>query len=293
MDNGPIHHDTDRYAFDPFSTSFMHDPSTPTKNSTPRPTGFSKQTSQSRPSIEPINFTSAPQKERNALRGYSISYLRRVPELALLAHRVAKQENRAARKAAKARPSSSSKPSSSATRQSSTPTPKDVKRLFIRAVNELYREGSIVIWDCPSHPCSDLSPGDSSFLWKTSTSIAPSANTTASTRPPTYAEDDSGNLSDPDPNEDVYVPLTPSFLGSRLEAIIPIVQKAERGRQPPGRPVPQAYSGASMEGMVRYLKRKDDRWAYLHVDSVEAALEYLDEEGRAWMCGQGQWQLTV
>ncbi|TEB08694.1 hypothetical protein FA13DRAFT_1749790 [Coprinellus micaceus] len=295
MDNGPTHHNTDHDDdFDPFSTSFLYDPSTPTKDSTPRPTGFSKRTAQTRPSIEPIDFTLTPRKEQNTLRGYSISYLRRVPELALLAHRVAKQENRAARKVAKTRPSNSSKPPSSAMRQPSTPTPKDVKRLFIRAVNELYREGSIVIWDCPSHPCSDLSPGDSSFLWKMSTSIGPSANTTTSTLPPTHTEDNSGNLSDPDRNEDVYVPLTPSFLGSQLEGIIPIVQKAERARQPPGKNNgAPAYSGASTEGMVRYLKRKDDRWAYLHVDSVEAALGYLDGEGRAWMCGQEQWQLTV
>ncbi|KAJ3509340.1 hypothetical protein NMY22_g16330 [Coprinellus aureogranulatus] len=279
-----------------------HIPAT-SADSTPKPAGFRKW--KTRPSIDPINlggYPSSPPKEEKTLRGYTISYLRRVPELALLAHRVAKQEIRAARKQAKdkekserskSRPSSSSKPpssSSTSVRQSSIPTNKDVKRLFIRALNELYREGSIVIWDCPSYSCSDLSLGDSSFLWKTSSTLPPpSINTTTGTLRPTYDEEPSGNLSDPDPNEDVYVPLTPEFLADRLEEVIPVIQKAERARQPKNM---QPYAGASVEGLLRYLK-KDDRWTHLHRDSVAAALKYLDDEGRAWMAGQDQWQLTV
>lgn len=272
MDNGPTH-DND----DTFSASHT----TPTKASTsltPRPTGLSKWKSLS--TIDAIYLNDTQEK---TMRGYSVSYLRRVPELALLAHRVAKQEIRMARKQGKDK--GKAKPSSStAVRQTSTPTKRDIKRLFIRAVNTLYSEGSIVIWDCPSHSCADLPAGDSSFLWKTSNSLpAPSANTT------TGEGDLSGNLSDPDPNEDVFVPITPEFLASRLEELIPIVQKAEKMRA--GKDA-APYSGASTGGLLRYLKT-DDRWNHLHMDSVEAALKYLDDHGRAWTSAQGQWHLTV
>ncbi|KAF5334647.1 hypothetical protein D9611_011981 [Ephemerocybe angulata] len=313
MDSGPSH-STDDVDYDdrsdPFAPSFANETSasllTPTKDSTPRPT-FSK--SMSRPKIDPLDFskfsTTAPLNDKPPLRGYSISYLRRVPELVLLANRVAKQEIRLARKQAKekekkdlkAKPTSSA--SSSTAAKARLPTIKDIKRLFIRAVNDLYREGSIVIWDCPSYSCSDVYGGDTSFLWKTSTSMSypPTADSTANSSskstllPNLEGESKDGELSDPDSNEDVYISLTPVFLAKCLEEVIPIVQEKERKRvASSGRPQP--YRGASVEGLLHHLKT-DDKWTFVHIDSVEAALKYLEEDGRAWMSGKGQWQLTV
>jgi solute carrier family 25 citrate transporter 1 len=105
-------------------------------------------------------------------------------------------------------------------------------------------------------------------------------------------EDDEGGLSDPDSNEDVYVSVRPTFLADRLEEIIPIVQSAERRGQRESQAKRGLYRGASSQGLLRYLKG-DDRWTFVHLDSVDVALKYLEEDGRAWMTPNGQWQLTV
>lgn len=329
MDTGPPNEIDDND--DPFALSFAPELTNPTRNdATPRPTQFS--TTRSRPDIDPIYFgtstassSKARQDSNQTIRGYTVSYLRRVPELVLLANRVVKQELRLARKQEKekkaAGPSSSSSASKSAGGSSSrarNPTSKDIKRLFLRAVNDLYREGSIVIWDCPAYPCKNAASADTSFLWKPMTNASgilslsyasSSANTTAASSifghsssrsrstsgvapPPTVPEDDEGGLSDPDSNEDVYVSVRPTFLADRLEEIIPIVQSAERRGQRESQAKRGLYRGASSQGLLRYLKG-DDRWTFVHLDSVDVALKYLEEDGRAWMTPNGQWQLTV
>lgn len=280
--------------------SFASEASTPTKSSfndaTPRPLHRSKATY--RPKIDRIDFSKFLPESSTPLtpetRGYSISYLRRVPELALLAHRVAKQEIRAARKIEKEKELKTRKKETSSSKSSAAPkvrqpTAKDIKRLFVRVVNELYREGSIVIWDCPSHSCSNDFPlPDSSYLWKTSSSSVTTSSIANSTGESLKTDgDDTGDLSDPDPHEDVYLTLKPAFLADRLEEVIPVVQKNERRRAGS-----QPYRGASCEGLLQHLKA-DDRWSFIHIDSVKDALKYLEVEGRAWMVGKDQWQLTV
>ncbi|KAJ2925276.1 hypothetical protein H1R20_g11815, partial [Candolleomyces eurysporus] len=333
MDTGPCPSNEIDDIDDPFAQSFAPGFTDSTKNDvTPRPTQFS--TTRSRPNIDPIYFgtsiasSSKTREDANptqSIRGYTVSYLRRVPELVLLATRVAKQETRLARKHEKEKKgaaSSSSSATKSTTASSSrarNPTSKDIKRLFLRAVNDLYREGSIVIWDCPAYPCSDAAFADTSFLWKPMTthasgiislsyasscadttaassilghSTSRSRSTSGAARPPTVPEDGEADLSEPDPNEDVYISVKPSFLADRLEEIIPIVQNAERRGQRGSQAKRGLYRGASSQGLLQYLKG-DDRWTFVHVDSVEAALKYLEEDGRAWMTPNGQWQLTV
>ncbi|KAJ2925277.1 hypothetical protein H1R20_g11818, partial [Candolleomyces eurysporus] len=247
MDTGPYPSNETDDNDDLFAQSFAPEFTRPTKNdATPRPTQFS--TTRSRPNIDPIYFgtsTTSSSKAREdanstqTTRGYTVSYLRRVPELVLLATRVAKQETRLARKQEKEKKSAASS-SSSATKSTTArssrarnPTSKDIKRLFLRAVNDLYREGSIVIWDCPAYPCNDAAFADTFFLWKPMTTHASGilslsyasscADTTAASsilghstfprstsgaaRPPAVPEDGDGDLSDPDPNEDVYIEL--------------------------------------------------------------------------------------
>ncbi|KAJ2925270.1 hypothetical protein H1R20_g11813, partial [Candolleomyces eurysporus] len=223
------------------------------------------------------------------------------------------------KKGATSSSSSATKSTTASSSRSRNPTSKDIKRLFLRAVNDLYREGSIVIWDCPAYPCNDAAFADTSFLWKPMTthasgilslsyasscadttaassilghSTSRSRSTSGAALPPTVPEDGDGDLSDPDPNEDVYVSVKPSFLADRLEEIIPIVQNVERRGQRGSQAKRGLYRGASSQGLLQYLKG-DDRWTFVHVDSVEAALKYLEEDGRAWMTPNGQWQLTV
>ncbi|KAJ2919873.1 hypothetical protein MD484_g560, partial [Candolleomyces efflorescens] len=312
---------------DPFASSFASELLNATNNNAnPRPTQFS--TTRSRPNIDPIFYgtsTASSSKAREGanptekMHGYTVSYLRRVPELVLLANRVVKQELRLARKQEKERKaagSSSSKPTPAISSRARNPSSKDIKRLFLRAVNDLYREGSIVIWDCPAYPCKDAASADTSFLWKPMTNASgmlslsyagSSANTTAASSifghssskptsgdvpPPTVPEDEEGDLSDPDPHEDVYVSVKPAFLADRLEEIIPVVQNAERRGQRESQAKRGLYRGASSQGLLRHLKG-DDRWTFVHMDSVDAALKHLEEDGRAWVNPSGQWQLTV
>ncbi|KAF8439038.1 hypothetical protein L210DRAFT_3761225 [Boletus edulis BED1] len=93
--------------------------------------------------------------------GFTLSHLRRVPELALLAARVVRAEARKRDKADRERqrggahshiPSSSSASTrldscKNGNASSADPVPKKMKRLFSWAVVKLYEEGSIILWD--------------------------------------------------------------------------------------------------------------------------------------------------
>ncbi|KAI0792405.1 hypothetical protein C8Q75DRAFT_752673 [Abortiporus biennis] len=129
-------------------------------NSTPRPT---KQIYKVLPDV---NNRSSP-----AMFGFTLSYLRRVPELALLASRVVeceakrrRREQRAKAKEQEKITSPTSHPHAKAKSQvhSKTgkgPTPPGhsqegkgpkMKRLFRLVIRQLYDEGSIVLWDGPN-----------------------------------------------------------------------------------------------------------------------------------------------
>ncbi|KAI0325935.1 hypothetical protein GY45DRAFT_1286387 [Cubamyces sp. BRFM 1775] len=139
--------------------------------------------------------------------GYTLSHLRRVPELALLAKRIVKADahrrDKEERKKAKAKAeaersqsggktkSSSSSAVRSATSSQSAPLdPKTLavgmKRLFRQAIRTLFQDGSIVLWDGPVRPppapmLDPLLPSSfSSALWKANTSASSSMSTSTS-----------------------------------------------------------------------------------------------------------------
>ena len=85
--------------------------------------------------------------------------------------------------------------------------------------------------------------GDSTFSTASSSLLAP------------FADEDEGTLSDPDPNEEAYIPLTPYYLGEFVErAIKVLVDHYETIGKP--------YVGATKEGVLSVLRR-DDRWRYV------------------------------
>ena len=144
--------------------------------------------------------------------------------------------------------------------QGSTMGPK-VKRLFRWAVVQLLHEGSIVLWDGPMR---DEAHGEVSGLWKTRTSISTSADLGS------LGED--GNLTDPTADEEGYMPVTSSLLGGYVEQVM------------------RDVNGITKEGIVRRLHR-DDRWGFIGEWQVQEALEYLQQESRAWQIGD-KWALT-
>lgn len=227
-------------------------------------------------------------------RGVTLSYLRRVPELSLLAARVteavARRRTRAERKRLqeagllqKGRPLP---PSDNADKQGPR-----MKRLFQFAIIQLLKEGNITLWDGPVRRCPDTSIMNISRLWKSNTSTSTDGGDSTvfgSTYSsiPSFLEDDNdeGTLSDPDANEEAYISLTPEYFSEYVEdAIKVLVDYYQRIGKP--------YAGATREGILQVL-RKDDQWRRVGTWTIDDALEYLKVEGRVWNMGKGRWDLT-
>ncbi|OJA09537.1 hypothetical protein AZE42_07002 [Rhizopogon vesiculosus] len=295
MDHAPVASSSDTREVDvdddPFTTPTKHPrihfcdqtpkarSAYPTNDQTPRasiPTGISSGTT-------------------SATSGFTLSHLRRVPELALLAGRVVHAETkrrvRAEREAQKTKAVQSSKPKtvSHAIKPADAPRVK-IKRLFSWAVVKLYEEGSIVLWSGPVRPLpvpipvplQPLSSSDTSTsgLWKTANntasfstangSLLSSANSTmfsstfvSSSKFVVSAED--GYLSDPPPyeEEEAYVSVTPALLAGP-------VREAMRAK---GLRAKSAKMGA--EEITRCLRRVDERWARVGAWAVEEAMEIV------------------
>lgn len=198
-------------------------------------------------------------------RGFTLSYLRRVPELAEMARRVVMAEVKRRAKDQRKKGGEGRSQGSTPTRQQDKMGPK-VKRLFRWAVVQLLHEGSIVLWDGAMRVCGDEAHGEVSGLWKTRTSISTSAEIGSLGG---TGHDGDGNLTDPAADEEGYVPVTASFLGEYVEKVM---------------------NGQTKEGIVQRLQR-DDRWSFIGAWQVQEALEYLQQESRAWQIGD-RWALT-
>ena len=270
--------------------------------------------------------------------GFTLSHLRRVPELSLLArrviaadaHRREKEERKKAREQASQSkgkgkaPTTSSSSSSSRPRDTQGPTGLIVKKLFKQAIRTLFQEGDIVLWSGTVRPlpAPSLDPmlpvSSASQLWKanTSTSTTSSAISSASTSSrsrPSYEEWDDEVLSDPQPNEEAYVPLTPAYFSRVLEdAIRSMVQeKMTKAKGPHGERTPKLASksiverlreqekergagpppGPTKEELLTWLRHSDERWARVGEWTVQEALDWGRREGRLWCIGRGRWEV--
>ncbi|EKM58092.1 uncharacterized protein PHACADRAFT_171327 [Phanerochaete carnosa HHB-10118-sp] len=249
------------------------------------------------------------------LRGFTLSHLRRVPELALLAKRVvdaeAKRRTREERKKVKEqtqpslrgkhasptksyRTSATSVKASVASAKPGEPKAAKMKRLFRYTIRQLYDEGSIVLWDGPVRamplapiPAPAFSAAASTYdsqkenkLWRAKDSQASSASQEA--RDPL---DGDGELSDPPEDEDAYVPLTSAYLCKIVEgAIGDIITKPRHKKAgPPPGPTP--------EEITSHLRRRDERWARVGDWAIKDALEWGKEQGRVWCIGDNRWEV--
>ncbi|KAF8901056.1 hypothetical protein CPB84DRAFT_1778363 [Gymnopilus junonius] len=235
-------------------------------------------------------------------RGFSLSYLRRIPELSLLASRVVEavgrrklREERRKLKEAGFQPSHNQKVKMlSAPVISPGKFAGKKKRLFKWAVVELLKEGCIVLWDGPVRPCPNIRAiKDTSKLWKaniTASTTLEGDNTlfsmSSGTVPSFLLEGEDGDaaLSDPDPNEEAYISLTADYLADFVESAIKVLV---RHYEDAGKP----YSGASKESILSILK-KDDRWQHVGEWNVDDTLKFLQAEGRVWAVGKNGWDVT-
>ncbi|KAF8067904.1 hypothetical protein FPV67DRAFT_1494163 [Lyophyllum atratum] len=294
-------------------------PTTPTKprrqfvsDETPRPSTVKLSMQTPRPRIPALSFDNQPQTSSSAstdkprMAGFTLSYLRRVPELADMAKSVvkavAKRRLREERKKAKEAAADDTTQSTRTKRRPSTCQAAEaeklaprVKRLFQSTIVQLLREGSIVLWDGPVRPCLQFPKESDSSLWKsnvTSTSADSTVFSTISGVSVSQVEGDDENidLSEPESNEEAYIPLSPQFLAEVVETA---VRKLTSARPMGGKDRGAGrYGSSTKEGILAYLK-KDDRWRYLSEWNVGEALEVLKVEGRAWCVGKERWELSI
>ncbi|KAF5383053.1 hypothetical protein D9615_004942 [Tricholomella constricta] len=315
------------------TNSLLEYPTTPTKRSrqgatdeTPRPsTSKVMSTITPRPRIRPLSFGGPPHPRFVSvtsddppmpMAGFTLSYLRRVPELAEMAKRVVKavakrRQREEGKKPKEAGAATRPRPSSSKSKSQADDAEKlgsRIKRLFQSTIVQLLREGSIVLWDGPVRPCfpsltrEELIP-ENSGLWKSNvTSTSADSTVFSSVGGVSVGEEDGDEiaLSEPESGEEAYVPVSPRFLAGVVEDAIG--ELAKSARPPPesgkGRGTAAAgsgsyrYGGSTKEGILAFLK-KDDRWRYLSEWNVTEALEVLKVEGRAWCVGKERWELSI
>ena len=328
---GSTDDDDDDDDFGRLKAWLANEPETPTKkrpgtreiDETPRPSKSVSKTD------ETPRATMASDKDAaSSALGFTLSHLRRVPELGLLAQRVVeaeakrrakeerkKQKEQAAQPQAKGLSSTSTsgyKPSS-AILKSAGPTsakpgePKaaKMKRLFRYAIRQLYEEGSIVLWDGPVRPLPirplpslslSIAAGSRSTnkLWKSNVSSStgqPSASAFSSVSQQGEDDEDVGDLSDPPKDEEAYVPLSQAYLCRIVEGAIKDIMSRPLTRRLNGWKSSGPPPGPTPEEITSHLRRRDERWARVGDWAVKEALEWGKIEGRVWCIGDSRWEI--
>ena len=231
------------------------------------------------------------------IRGLTMGYLRRVPELRLLAERiVAAEDKRKRQEARRAREEAKSRgapiPAKTEEKKSRTIGQERTKRLFRQAIVKLCDEGSIVLWDGPSRVWG-TEQDSGSRLWHTNATleVTDSSIGVSSTVGNSNMEDveEDHEISEPDPKEESYVSLTPALLGKYVEkAIEEIWTRKEKVRECGHR----GPKGPTLGEILTRLKA-DGRWRRIGECAVVEGLQWLKDEERVWEVGRGHWELTI
>ncbi|KAG0691651.1 hypothetical protein DFH29DRAFT_819222, partial [Suillus ampliporus] len=218
--------------------------------------------------------------------GFTLSHLRHIPELALLAARVVYAQIRRARAEMEAKKAGQSQKSSSKsdnphsrprTKPSDAPRMR-MKRLFMWAVLRLYEEGSIVLCDrhVPLLPRSTPMPLFDMTVCSTasvSTACDPLVTTANSTM---FSSPGVSSSKTSVPKEDAY--LSDSPLDEEDEAYVSVtsalltgpVQEIMRAKG-----ISAKSTKVGVEDITRDLRRLDMRWARITTRAVEEAVETI------------------
>ncbi|KAF8587019.1 hypothetical protein K439DRAFT_1659338 [Ramaria rubella] len=271
-------------------------------NVTPRP---------SRSSMKRIT----PRADRpSRTKGFTLSYLRRVPELADMARRVveAEQKRRSREARQKQKEAARAGKTFNAPKQPPAESPsRKVKRLYTWTLRELHREGSIILHEDDA-PVWELSaPAELRLgIWKASTRgdisgisnfTALSTLSTISSIDDSTASLDNGDISDPPLREESYIPLTPAMLMAPvITAIQGLMVRNPRTRSRILQENSDAYRGNGSQavgptaGELReYLSKVDARWENVGEYTIIDALELLKKEGKVYRIGKGRWELSI
>jgi hypothetical protein len=220
------------------------------------------------------------------MKGFTLSYLRRVPDLADLARRIVKQKS-----------ASHARSQSISARQSVSEydalLSKNIKRLFQWTILALVQKGEMIVNEGSSYPYSTLTAlsgpeGEAKMPWKAlkPDSKARSQSSSSSSR---RRDNNEGALSEPDELEESYVPVTPEYIALELEKVMGRLIHSVNAREyvDPEKKVAKTATKASI---VKSLKR-DDRFQYLSEYAVDEALEFLRDDERAVEVERGHWTL--
>ena len=231
------------------------------------------------------------------VRGLTMSYLRRVPELRLLAERIVAAEDKKKRQEARqtretAKSQGLSLPPKTEDPKSRKGTRERAKRLFRQAIIKLCDEGTIVLWDGPRRMWDTEEDPSGSCLWHTNTTVSTvvsSIGVSATGGNPYLENSQDHEMSESDPNEESYVSLTPAHLGKYVEkAIEEICSRKEKARGSGLR----SFKGPTLTEILSRLKA-DGRWRRIGECAVAEALQWLKDEERVWEVGGGHWELTI
>ncbi|KIY46220.1 hypothetical protein FISHEDRAFT_60683 [Fistulina hepatica ATCC 64428] len=284
------------------------------------------------------NSEPPPELDEKDPLAFTLSNLRRVPVLKLMAGRVVaaeiKRRGRAESEklrcaAAGANASRRPQPSVAKSVPSSRPSSlegvsRKAKLLFHWAIIELLKEGGIVLWDGPRRAVDDgTSAEDEQKLWKaerstadaTGASLASDLTTTTTTTATANRMDSRAGsgasrslataaadallageypVSDPESDEEAYLPLTPALLAPRVRDAIEnlmarpahhrsdLTREHRRARGPP--------PGPTIPAILAHLRR-DDRWKWLGEWHVEQAIELLTARKLVYSPLPGRWEV--
>jgi len=236
--------------------------------------------------------------------GFTLSYLRRVPELAELARRIARHNRKRKARDEKENEKLSVSPSPRRLTRISTKVDtkaadaKMAKRLFVMTLRLLYDEGSVVFsdghrnrkWDAEEagwlqnreDEIWNVRWGDDTCADVTHTTVGSTSITSATSGNGTrHTNIVDPELSEPEPDEEAYIPVTPSILVQPiLDAIRSVV--IQKGKV--------AQGGATAAEVLETLRgRADERWARISDWAIENALEMMAEDEVVWKSTQGRW----
>jgi len=266
------------------------------------------------PRTQTLNFR---KEALEALQGFTISYLRHVPELNELASRIVKAAYKAQYREQKRQASSSTQICRDRTNLSfhtmsirDVPPPPDAEvlrrktiTLFTRTIQELYRDGSVVLWFGPRRP--ELRRGDildTTHIWKesrTACSTSRSLQERSISSPTADHTFEDGESSDPeDDNEDAYVPLTRELRCMKVISTLVTMHRASvqmrvkysvLGDSP-------LYDGkiqSPSPGEIANWLARDEGWCQVGELVVLDSLRYLRDMDIVYKVNDGRWQIKA
>lgn len=256
-------------------------------------------------------------QDSNTPEGFTISYLRRIPELHLLASRIVeyayksqfreqRRQTRSASQPLSGKPAAaSSRPNRSLNAIASLPDAqllrRKIKTLFVRTIQELHRDGAVIIsfGACRSVPSSDVQfLPDTPHIWKeNNASRIDSTHYDPESIFP-RRDDPEDELSEPDDNEDAYIPLTRELLCVKVTDTIMTMCRAStltrlKYAVPGDSPSYDGKLRPPSPGEIANWLAREEEWRQVGELVVLDALQQLRDLDVVYKVPQGRWQIKA